>query len=157
LVISNLIERKSVPIYGNGKNVRDWLHVDDHVRAIWTILKFGRSGETYNIGGSSERSNLEVIDTLILILAEELGCPPNALLALKEFVRDRPGHDMRYAIDSSKLSRELDFNVSYEFDVGLRETVRWYLNHRDWADRVRTGAYRSWINRNYEERPVVDK
>jgi dTDP-glucose 4,6-dehydratase len=157
LVISNLIEGKPVPIYGNGKNVRDWLHVDDHIRAIWTILKFGRSGETYNIGGCFERSNLEVVDTLILILAEELGCSTNALLALKEFDGDRPGHDMRSAIDSSKLTREFDFNVSYELEVGLHETVRWYLNHRDWTNRVRTGEYRSWINRNYEERPVVGK
>jgi dTDP-glucose 4,6-dehydratase len=155
LMILNMIERKPLPIYGNGSNVRDWLHVDDHVEAIWTILQSGVSGETYNIGGNSERTNLQLIDALIEVVSKEIGCPTEELAALKTFVRDRPGHDQRYAIDSSKLLRELRFEPRHAFEQGIRETVGWYLANRSWIERVRSGEYRKWIEKNYGERVSV--
>ncbi|MFZ1086594.1 MAG: dTDP-glucose 4,6-dehydratase [Terracidiphilus sp.] len=153
LVILNALEGKPLPVYGDGRNVRDWLFVEDHCAAIRMVLNRGRSGETYNIGGSSERKNLEVV-TSICDLVDELR--PNPALSprrsLITFVADRPGHDRRYAIDATKISRELGWSPSVEFEGGLRKTVAWYLDHDSWVQNVRTGAYRDWIRQNYEER-----
>jgi dTDP-glucose 4,6-dehydratase len=133
--------------------VRDWLFVEDHCSAIRTVLERGRVGETYNIGGNSERKNLDVV-TAICNLVDELR--PDATLEprrnLITFVADRPGHDRRYAIDASKIIRELGWRPAEEFESGLRKTVAWYLGHDSWVQCIRTGAYRDWIRQNYEER-----
>ena len=153
LIILNALERKPLPVYGDGSNVRDWLFVEDHCLAIRTVLERGRVGETYNIGGNSERKNLEVV-TSICNLVDEF-CPDNGSGPRKDlikFVADRPGHDRRYAIDAAKISQELGWRPSVEFESGLRKTVAWYLEHRSWVQSVRSGAYMDWIRQNYEER-----
>jgi dTDP-glucose 4,6-dehydratase len=153
LMILNALEGKPLPVYGDGQNVRDWLFVDDHCSAIRTVLERGRPGEAYNIGGNSERSNLDVVQT-ICDLVDELR-PIGAIgprRKLITFVPDRPGHDRRYAIDASKIDRELDWRPAVAFDRGLRETVAWYLENASWVENVRTGAYLGWIRQNYEER-----
>ncbi len=143
LMILNALAGAPLPIYGDGGNVRDWLYVLDHCRAIWRVLEAGRPGEVYNIGGNSERSNLEVVDGLCALLDELVPDSPHRPHAeLKTFVDDRPGHDRRYAIDASKLQRELDWEPTESFDSGLRKTVLWYLNNRDWSERVMDGSYR---------------
>ena len=153
LMILNALEGKQLPVYGDGRNVRDWLFVEDHCSAIRTVLDRGRVGETYNIGGNSERKNLDVV-TAICDLVDELR--PDAALGprrkLITFVTDRPGHDRRYAIDASKISRELGWRPAEEFESGLRKTVAWYLEHGAWIENVRTGAYLDWIRQNYQER-----
>ena len=152
-MILNALEGKPLPVYGDGANVRDWLFVEDHCSAIRTVLENGRLGETYNIGGNSERANLDVVTT-ICNLVDELR--PDAAVGsrskLIQFVQDRPGHDRRYAIDASKISRELGWQPTVKFEDGLRQTVAWYLLHASWVENVRTGAYRDWIRQNYEER-----
>jgi dTDP-glucose 4,6-dehydratase len=153
LVTLNALEGKPLPVYGDGKNVRDWLFVEDHCSAIRTVLEKGRIGETYNIGGNSERTNIDVVTTICDLVDEmrpEAGAGPRRRLIT--FVEDRPGHDRRYAIDASKLERELGWKPAEEFESGLRKTVRWYLDHAAWVDSVRTGAYREWIAQNYSER-----
>lgn len=155
LVILNALDEKTLPIYGDGQNVRDWLFVGDHCAAIRTALANGRPGETYNIGGNSERTNLEVV-TEICSLLDELR-PSGAIASRKElirFVADRPGHDRRYAIDATKIQRELGWKPTVTFEGGLRKTVEWYLNNGAWIENVRTGAYREWIRGNYEERAM---
>jgi len=153
LMILNALEGKALPVYGDGRQVRDWLYVGDHCSAIRTVLQRGRVGETYNIGGNSERNNLHVVET-ICELVDELR--PDSSLGprrkLITFVADRPGHDRRYAIDASKIDRELGWRPSITFEHGLRETVSWYLNHTAWVESVRSGAYMDWIRKNYEER-----
>ncbi len=153
LVILNALEGKQLPVYGDGRNVRDWLFVEDHCTAIRIVLDRGRIGETYNIGGNSERKNLDVVTT-ICDLVDELR--PNATIGprrnLIRFVTDRPGHDRRYAIDTAKISRELSWHPAEEFESGLRRTVAWYLEHGEWVENVRTGAYLDWIRKNYQER-----
>ena len=153
LMILNALEGKPLPVYGDGCNVRDWLFVEDHCSAIRAVIERGRVGETYNIGGNSERKNLDVV-AAICDLVDELH-PDAALRPRKKliaFVTDRPGHDRRYAIDASKISRELGWRPAEEFESGLRKTVAWYLEHGAWIENVRTGAYRDWIRRNYQER-----
>lgn len=152
LMILNLVERKPLPIYGQGLNVRDWLYVDDHADAIWTVLERGVDGETYNVGGHNEKRNVEVVDTLCRLVAEETGASEQELLSLKTFVADRPGHDLRYAIDASKIERELGWRPSESFDSGMRKTVRWYLDNQAWVDAVRSGDYLKWIETNYGQR-----
>jgi dTDP-glucose 4,6-dehydratase len=153
LMILNALEGKPLPVYGNGSNVRDWLHVEDHCAAIRIALARGRVGETYNIGGNSERKNLDVV-AAICDLVDELR--PDAQLGprrkLITFVGDRPGHDLRYAINASKIAQELGWKPALQFEDGLRKTVAWYLEHGSWIESVRTGAYRDWIKQNYEER-----
>jgi dTDP-glucose 4,6-dehydratase len=153
LMILNALEGKPLPVYGDGKNVRDWLYVNDHCAAIGAVLEHGRLGETYNIGGNCERANLDVV-TAICDLVDEMrpraGAKPRR--SLITLVADRPGHDRRYAMDASKIARELGWKPAEEFESGLRKTVRWYLEHGDWVDGVRTGAYREWIEKNYAER-----
>ena len=153
LMILNALEGKPLPVYGDGKNVRDWLFVEDHCSAIRTVLERGRVGETYNIGGNSERANIDVVTT-ICDLVDEMR-PRNgggARRGLITYVQDRPGHDRRYAINASKISRELGWRPAEKFESGLRKTVRWYLENGEWVDGVRTGAYREWMERNYGER-----
>lgn len=153
LIILNALEGKPLPVYGDGKNVRDWLFVEDHCAAIRRVLESGRPGETYNIGGNSERANIDVV-TAICDLVDEMR--PQAGVAprrgLITFVQDRPGHDRRYAIDASKITRELHWKPTEQFEGGLRKTVRWYLENDDWVNNVRTGAYREWLTKNYADR-----
>jgi dTDP-glucose 4,6-dehydratase len=153
LMILNALEGKSLPVYGDGQNVRDWLFVDDHCSAIRTVLQRGKLGETYNVGGNSERNNLHVVETICDLLDE---LRPDATIGprrkLIKFVTDRPGHDRRYAIDARKIARELGWQPSVEFERGLRNTVEWYLNHAAWVENVRSGGYLTWIKQNYEER-----
>ncbi len=153
LMILNAREGKPLPVYGDGKNVRDWLYVEDHCAAIRAVLERGRRGETYNVGGNSERANIDVV-TAICDLVDEMrpvkGAQPRR--GLITYVQDRPGHDRRYAIDARKIERELGWKPAEEFEGGLRKTVRWYLEQSEWVNSVRTGAYRDWIAKNYAER-----
>jgi len=153
LMILNALEYKALPVYGDGMNVRDWLFVEDHCSAIRTVLANGRAGETYNIGGNSEWANINVVKT-ICDLVDELrpGAGKAPRRELITYVKDRPGHDRRYAINATKLSSELGWKPAAEFESGLRKTVAWYLDHSQWIESVRTGAYLEWINRNYTER-----
>jgi dTDP-glucose 4,6-dehydratase len=153
LMILNALEGKPLPVYGDGKNVRDWLFVEDHCAAIRAVLQDGKIGETYNIGGNSERANIDVVTAICDLVDEmrpEAGAAPRRRLIT--FVEDRPGHDRRYAIDASKISSELGWKPAEQFESGLRKTVRWYLENAAWVDSVRTGAYREWIAQNYSER-----
>ncbi|MEM9727740.1 MAG: dTDP-glucose 4,6-dehydratase [Myxococcota bacterium] len=152
LMILNAVERKPLPIYGKGVNVRDWLYVEDHCEAIWRVIERGEVGRTYNIGGNNEMKNIDVVDSLCRIVAEETGADAQELLALKEFVQDRPGHDMRYAIDATRVQRECGWEPKESFDTGIRKTVKWYLSNEDWVRDVRSGDYRKWIDLNYGER-----
>jgi len=152
LMILNAVERKPLPIYGAGLNVRDWLYVEDHCEAIWTVIEKGRVGRTYNIGGNNEMQNIEVIDTLCQIVAEETGSNVDELMALKEFVTDRPGHDLRYAIDATRIREECGWEPEETFDTDIRTTVQWYLSNEDWVQGVRSGEYLKWIDLNYSER-----
>jgi dTDP-glucose 4,6-dehydratase len=153
LMILNALEGKPLPVYGDGGNVRDWLFVGDHCSAIRAVLERGRVGETYNIGGNSERKNLEVVTTICDLVDEMLGeTEAGSRRSLVTFVKDRPGHDRRYAIDATKIARELGWSPAEQFESGLRRTVRWFLDHRDWVENVRTGAYLHWIEQNYGER-----
>lgn len=141
LFIANALTGKPLPIYGDGGNVRDWLYVEDHCRAIWRVLEAGRPGEVYNVGGDSERTNLQVVDALCAALDELVADSPwYPHAGLKTFVPDRPGHDRRYAIDASKLKQELGWSPRESFDSGLRRTLSWYFQHQDWCQRVRTTA-----------------
>ena len=140
LMILNACEGKNLPIYGDGSNIRDWLHVEDHCSGILSVLRKGRVGETYCIGGASEKTNMEVIDTLCNILDRHhpIGAPHTQL---KTFVTDRPGHDHRYAIDFSKIKNEIGWQPSYSFEEGIEQTVEWYLNHQEWCKNVTSGKY----------------
>jgi dTDP-glucose 4,6-dehydratase len=153
LVILNALEGKPLPVYGDGKNVRDWLFVEDHCAAIQRVLEAGLPGECYNIGGNSERTNIDVV-TAICDVVDEMRPRPNAEPRRKRIthVSDRPGHDRRYVIDATKIRRELGWSPAEQFESGLRKTVCWYLDHQGWVDSVRTGAYRECIERNYMER-----
>jgi dTDP-glucose 4,6-dehydratase len=153
LMILNALEGKPLPVYGDGANVRDWLFVEDHCVAIRAVLERGRVGETYNIGGNSERKNLDVVTT-ICDLVDEMRPDPalGSRRNLITFVKDRPGHDRRYAIDASKIAGELGWQPAEHFESGLRRTVRWYLDHHDWVENVRSGAYLQWLDQNYGER-----
>jgi dTDP-glucose 4,6-dehydratase len=152
LMIARALDGQPLPVYGDGKNVRDWLYVTDHCEAIWTVARQGRVGETYNIGGNSERSNIDVVRTLCRILGEETGRPLETYESLISFVKDRPGHDQRYAIDASKIKAELGWEPVESFDTGLKKTVSWYLSHQEWVRQVQTGEYREWIQAQYEDR-----
>ena len=152
LVIQNILERKKLPIYGAGTNVRDWLYVDDHADAIWTVLHTGVNGETYNVGGHNEKKNIEVVDTLCALVAKQTGADVNELLALKTYVADRPGHDLRYAIDASKIERELGWKPVESFETGMEKTVRWMIENQPWVSAVKSGEYRNWLEKNYGSR-----
>jgi len=157
LMILNALEGKPLPVYGDGKNVRDWLFVEDHCSAIRTVLEKGRPGETYNIGGNSEKANIDVVTTICNLVDQMRprlagGAPRTSLIT---YVTDRPGHDRRYAIDASKINSEMGWKPEQGFEGGLRKTVEWYLNNSAWIESVRTGAYREWIDKNYAERAVL--
>jgi dTDP-glucose 4,6-dehydratase len=150
LIILNACGGKPLPVYGDGQNVRDWLYVEDHCSAIRTVLSRGRLGDTYNIGGCNERKNLEIVDTVCGLLDElrpsDLVVPHRNLIT---FVKDRPGHDRRYAMDTRKIERELDWRPRETFETGIRKTVNWYLQHEDWVQDVTSGGYRQWIAKHY--------
>jgi dTDP-glucose 4,6-dehydratase len=150
LVILNALDGQALPLYGDGRQVRDWLYVRDHCRAIRRVLEAGTPGETYNVGGSSEKTNLEVVETICaaldLLRPRADGRPYHALI---RFVSDRPGHDRRYAIDASKIQTELGWTPAETFASGIEKTVRWYLDHPEWSAHVRSGAYRDWLEQHY--------
>ncbi len=144
-VILNAIHGKPLPVYGDGSQVRDWLFVEDHARALYTVVTQGEIGETYNIGGHNEKRNLQVVETICDLLEELAPEKPEGVERYRDlitFVKDRPGHDMRYAIDASKIGRELGWTPAETFETGMRKTVTWYLNNREWWQRVLSGAYR---------------
>ena len=149
LMIVNALAGKPLPVYGDGLNVRDWLYVTDHCSAIRAVLARGRPGETYNIGGWNEKANVEIVRTVCALLDELRPDPAGPHARLITFVKDRPGHDRRYAIDARKIERELGWRPAETFETGIRKTVRWYLEHADWVTRVQSGAYREWVDRQY--------
>ncbi|EKK4015817.1 dTDP-glucose 4,6-dehydratase [Cronobacter sakazakii] len=151
LVILNALEGKPLPIYGKGDQIRDWLYVEDHARALYTVVTQGQIGETYNIGGHNEKKNLDVVLTICDLLDE---IKPKATSYREQitYVADRPGHDRRYAIDADKISRELGWRPQETFESGIRKTVRWYLENSQWVENVKSGAYKSWIEQNYGAR-----
>lgn len=151
LVILNALNGKPLPIYGDGQQIRDWLYVEDHCAAIRVVLDRGLLGETYNIGGWNEKSNLEVVKTICMILDElKPRADGDSYSSQITFVEDRPGHDRRYAIDASKIQRELGWQPVENFDTGIRKTVHWYLDNPAWVDGVITGAYRDWLQKQYK-------
>lgn len=155
LIILNALNGKSLPIYGDGQNIRDWLYVEDHCEAIYLVLQQSSIGETYNIGGNNEQTNLAVVEKICAFL-DELAPKPNFhYSSLIVFVKDRPGHDRRYAIDSSKIKQDLGWEPKESFDSGLLKTIQWYLNNSTWVEQVQSGAYQSWIQQNYGERKAA--
>jgi dTDP-glucose 4,6-dehydratase len=152
LMLLHMLEGKPLPIYGDGSNVRDWLYVDDHAEALWRILTGGRAGETYNVGGSAERSNLALIHALIEQVGALADKEVEALKALITFVPDRAGHDQRYAVDCRKLRDELGWSPAHDLEAGLRATVAWYLSADEWLERARSGDYAAWVQQNYADR-----
>ena len=149
LMINNIIQNKELPVYGDGKYSRDWLHVEDHVEAIDLIFHKGNPGETYNIGGLNESKNIEVIQQLCRILDSKLNKQPGTSANLIRFIKDRPGHDRRYAIDSSKIQKELNWRPKFDFKEGLELTVDWYFDNQDWLDNVISGGYLEYYHRQY--------
>ncbi len=150
LVILNALAGKPLPMYGDGQQIRDWLYVKDHCSAIRRILEVGKLGETYNVGGWNEKSNLEVVKTICSIL-DELRPKSDASSYTSQiaYVKDRPGHDRRYAIDASKLERELGWKPAERFETGIRKTIQWYLDNKEWTDGVLSGSYRDWVKKQY--------
>lgn len=149
LVISNALARKPLPVYGDGLNIRDWLYVGDHCSAIRCVLENGKIGETYNVGGHNERNNITIVRTICAILDEMRPHPDGSYANLITYVKDRPGHDRRYAIDSTKLQTQLGWKPKECFETGIRKTVQWYLDHQDWVKNVQSGAYREWTIKQY--------
>ena len=152
LMILNALERQPLPVYGHGDNVRDWLFVEDHARALRLVLEEGADGRTYNIGGQCERTNLEVVRAICAVLDELAPDPKGSYERLITFVTDRPGHDRRYAMDNTRIATELGWQPQETFESGLRKTVQWYLDNPEWVGRVRFGAYRDWLKTNYDQR-----
>lgn len=152
LMILNMLEGKSLPVYGDGRNIRDWVYVEDHNAAVWTIMRNGRSGQTYNIGGENEWENIKLLRVLMEKVAEATGKPMGEYEKLITHVTDRPGHDRRYAIDCSKIKTELGWKQEHDFASGLKETVRWNLANTAWIDHIRSGEYTQWVRKNYEQR-----
>jgi dTDP-glucose 4,6-dehydratase len=149
LMILNAWEGKPLPVYGDGKNVRDWLYVEDHCEAIASVLRGGRPGETYNIGGWNEKPNLEIVHAICDLLDEMSPRTGGSRRELITFVKDRPGHDRRYAMDARKIERELGWKPKATFESGIRQTVRWYLEHEAWVRDVTSGSYRQWVATHY--------
>lgn len=152
VIILNCLDRQSLPVYGEGVNVRDWLYVEDHAEALWQLLNKGKKGETYNIGGESEWRNIDLIHEIIQMIAEIQNIPANELKQLITCVKDRPGHDLRYAIDCSKIKREIGWKPACRFQEGLKKTVLWYISNRSWVTNVQSGSYRQWVEMNYANR-----
>ena len=149
LVILNARAGKPLPVYGDGQNVRDWLYVEDHCEAIATVLTRGRVGQTYNIGGWNEKRNIDIVQTICDLVDEMAGSGTAARRGLITFVKDRPGHDRRYAVDATKIERELGWRPGETFESGIRKTVRWYLENEEWVRGVTSGSYREWIETHY--------
>ncbi|MGB6287573.1 MAG: GDP-mannose 4,6-dehydratase, partial [Xanthobacteraceae bacterium] len=153
LTLHRALAGKAIPVYGNGKNIRDWLYVSDHCSAIERVLLSGRLGETYNIGASCEKPNIEVVERICAILDEERPRGDGKSYARQiSFVKDRPGHDLRYAIDARKIRGELGWTPTESFETGLRKTVKWYLTNQGWVKNVTSGAYHEWISVQYERK-----
>jgi len=152
LVILNALNKKPVPVYGDGLNVRDWIYVTDHCRALDAVLHNGRPGEIYNIGARNEKTNLEVIKSLLTVIAEKLNVNEDELLSLITFVKDRPGHDRRYAIDPLKIERECGWTPETSFNKGIEKTIEWYISHKQWWKRVISGEYMQYYKIQYGER-----
>ena len=151
-MIQNMLNNKALPVYGDGKNIRDWLYVKDHASAVWTILNKGRVGESYNVGGENEWENIHLITRMCEIVAEKTHVTKESLLNLITYIKDRPGHDRRYAIDCTKIKKELGWKQSVTFDEGLESTITWYLENSAWIESIQSGEYRAWIEKNYEKR-----
>jgi dTDP-glucose 4,6-dehydratase len=150
LIILNALEGKSLPVYGDGENVRDWLYVRDHCTAIWKIMKQGKNGDTYNVGGDSEMENIKLVEMICDVLDEMDRFPDKrSRRNLITFVKDRPGHDRRYAIDFGKLSRELNWFPEASLETGIRDTIKWYMENQKWVERVKSGEYQNWIRTHY--------
>jgi dTDP-glucose 4,6-dehydratase len=152
LMILNMFEGKSLPVYGDGKNIRDWLFVDDHNSAVWTIIQNGKTGEKYNIGGDNEWENIKLLNVLIDIVSKKVNKNSDIIRSLITYVKDRPGHDRRYAIDCSKIKNELHWKQSVSFLEGLERTVDWYLTNTEWINCIRSGEYNQWVEKNYDKR-----
>jgi dTDP-glucose 4,6-dehydratase len=148
LMIINALNDKELPIYGDGLNIRDWLHVEDHCQAIDLVLHKGRDGEVYNVGGNNERTNIEIVKTIL----KHLGKPES----LMKFVKDRPGHDRRYAIDATKLRTELGWTPKYNFDTGIEQTIKWYLENQEWWENIISGDYQDYFKAQYADRLEVE-
>ncbi|MEH7414510.1 dTDP-glucose 4,6-dehydratase [Neobacillus drentensis] len=148
LMIINALHDKELPIYGDGLNIRDWLHVEDHCQAIDLVLHKGRNGEVYNVGGNNERTNIEIVKTILKHL--------NKPESLMKFVTDRPGHDRRYAIDAAKLRTELGWSPKYNFDTGIEQTINWYLNNQEWWENIISGDYQDYVKKQYGDRLGVE-
>jgi dTDP-glucose 4,6-dehydratase len=156
LMVLNALEGKPLPVYGDGGNIRDWLFVTDHCKAVWQIMKKGDRGRTYNIGGRCEEKNIDVVSTICDLIDE---ISPNATVGCRRdlitYVKDRPGHDRRYAIDCTRLENGLGWQPETSFRDGILQTIQWYMDHAEWVNRVRSGAYREWIEVQYEQREAV--
>ena len=152
LMIMNIQKGKSLPVYGEGKNIRDWIYVEDHNRAVWQIVTKGKTGEKYNIGGENEWQNINLLKKLIEITSEKCNLDVKSVENTIVHVKDRPGHDARYAIDCSKIKKELGWERKMTFEQGLSETVDWYLNHSEWIEHILSGEYKNWIQKNDTDR-----
>lgn len=153
LIILNALEGKPLPVYGKGNQIRDWLYVEDHARALYSVVTQGQIGETYNIGGHNEKQNIEVVHAICELLEELAPNKPQGVAQYKDlihFVQDRPGHDVRYAIDASKIQQDLNWTPEETFESGLRKTVQWYLDNSAWVQHVKSGEYQNWISQQYK-------
>jgi dTDP-glucose 4,6-dehydratase len=152
LTLLNALEGRELPVYGTGGNRRDWLYVEDHCDAVWAVIEGGKVGETYNVGGGEERSNIDVVRTICRLVADHTGRPLGDVLGLIRFVEDRPGHDWRYAVDASKLNRELGWQPKMRLADGLARTLAWYLGNPEWVRAVQAGEHQKWLEKNYDRR-----
>lgn len=152
LMIFNIRDGKNLPVYGKGDNIRDWIYVEDHNRAVWLIVNKGVTGEKYNIGGENEWQNIKLLHKVIELTSAETGKNAADVEKTITYVKDRPGHDKRYAIDCSKIKTQLGWERKMTFEEGLRETVKWYLKHPDWINNILNGSYKQWVTKNYENR-----
>jgi dTDP-glucose 4,6-dehydratase len=151
-MIVNALAGKPLPVYGDGQQIRDWLYVTDHCSAIRAVLAKGRLGDVYNIGGCNEKANIDIVKTICQLLDELRPDPAGSYSRLIAYVKDRPGHDRRYAINARKIERELGWRPVETFETGIRKTVNWYLQNQYWVSRVQSGVYRDWVAKNYEFR-----
>lgn len=149
LMIINMLEGKPLPVYGDGKNIRDWLFVEDHNNAVWQIIQNGKNGEKYNIGGENEWENIKLLNVLIDIVSEKANIDSEKIRSTITYVKDRPGHDRRYAINCDKIKKELGWKQTVNFEEGLSLTVDWYLNNPEWIKNIQSGEYKNWIKQNY--------
>ena len=149
LMISNIRDGKNLPVYGDGKNIRDWIYVEDHNRGVWQIVKESPAGEKWNLGGENEWENIRLLNTVIDLTAKELGKNPDDVKKTITYVKDRPGHDRRYAIDCTKAKTKLGWERKMTFEQGLLSTIRWYLGHPEWIEHIKSGSYKDWIQKNY--------